>query len=96
MNGESLQQATATRSAADRRRSTRAIATEALEKGKDAYPEDSDITVYYDPDRPSSAVLAPGVNWGSFVPAILGLLFGPPSLLLLYQAWALNRAVTPS
>lgn len=68
---------------------------EALARGREAYPEGSEITVYYNPERPSSAVLAPGLNWGSFVPAILGLLFGPPSLLLLYQAWALNRVLTP-
>ena len=69
---------------------------EALAEGEKAYPIGSEITVYYNPDKPSEAVLAPGVNWGSFVPAILGLLFGPPSLLLFYQAWALNRATDPT
>lgn len=66
---------------------------EALAKGKEAYPPGSEITVYYDPERPSSAVLAPGLNWGSFVPLILGLLFGPPSLWLFYRAWAMHRGL---
>ena len=40
------------------------------------FPAGSKLTVYYDPDDPSSAVLAPGWNWGAFTPLLLGIFFG--------------------
>lgn len=40
------------------------------------FPAGSPLTVYYDPESPSSAVLAAGWNWGTFVPLLLGLFFG--------------------
>ncbi len=41
-----------------------------------SFPIDSRLQVYFDPDMPTSAVLEPGWNWGTFVPLLLGLFFG--------------------
>lgn len=49
----------------------------ARQAGTAAHPPGSPITVYYDPQVPSSAVLKPGANVGSYVPLILGLLCFP-------------------
>ena len=45
--------------------------TEATER----FPEGSRLTVYYDPKTPTSAILSPGWNWGTFVPLLLGIFF---------------------
>lgn len=48
---------------------------EARAGGREAYPTGSLVLVSYDPQDPGSAVLDPGLNWGTAVPLILGLLF---------------------
>lgn len=48
------------------------------------FPADSRLTVYYDPDMPTSAVLAPGWNWGTFVPLLLGIFLGGSAWLFHY------------
>lgn len=59
---------------------------EAREAGFAAYTPDDDITVYYDPTDPSSAVLDPGQGLGTLAPILLGL----PSLL--GGVWLFRRA----
>ncbi len=39
------------------------------------YTPARDIPVHYDPNDPTQAVLQPGVNWGTYVPLILGAFF---------------------
>jgi len=39
-----------------------------------AYQPAQSVPVHYDPADPSSAVLSPGANWGTYVPLIMGLL----------------------
>ena len=51
--------------------------------GKEAYPPGSEVTVYYDPANPTSTVLKPGANWGTYVPLIMGLVFLPSGFLFL-------------
>jgi hypothetical protein len=51
--------------------------------GQEAYPPGSEITVYYDPADPTSTVLKPGANFGTYVPLTMGLLFLPSGLLFL-------------
>lgn len=53
--------------------SERSLAEEAA---TELFPAGSSLTVYYDPKMPSSALLAPGWNWGTFVPLLLGIFFG--------------------
>lgn len=48
----------------------------AQEEAKRRFAPDSHLTVYYNPEKPTSAVLKPGWNWGTFVPLLLGLFFG--------------------
>lgn len=51
------------------------------EKAK--YPIGGAIAVYYKPTEPSSAILKPGINWGTTVPLILGLFFFPSGMAFL-------------
>ena len=48
------------------------------EKAK--YPTGNEIDVYYKPDEPSFAILKPGINVGTVVPLVLGLLFLPTGI----------------
>ena len=43
----------------------------------DRFRVGTDITVHYDPDDPSSAVLEAGASLGTWAPLILGLFFLP-------------------
>lgn len=50
----------------------------------DAYPQGGAVTVFYDPDDPSSCVLEPGVNKGAYVALVFTvamLLVGAAGLL---------------
>jgi hypothetical protein len=40
-----------------------------------SYPQDSSVTVYHHPDKPSLSVLEPGVKWWSYVLTIIILGF---------------------
>ncbi len=51
--------------------------------GNAAYPSGSIVLVYYNPENVERAVLSAGANWGSYMPAILGLLFFGFGALLL-------------
>ena len=57
---------------------------EARADARETYPTGSEITVYYDPADPSSAVLNPGLNWGTLVPLLLGLFFILAGIMLLF------------
>jgi hypothetical protein len=39
------------------------------------YPKGSDVTVYYDPESPDSAVLEPGIKSSSYTMLIMGIVF---------------------
>lgn len=39
------------------------------------YPQGGSVTVYYDPQKPSTSVLVPGVSWISYLFLALGLAF---------------------
>ena len=56
---------------------------EARSDAREAYPSGSEITVYYDPADPFSSVLDPGLNWGTFVPLLMGLVFIPTGIVFL-------------
>ena len=47
--------------------------SEAEANVEERFPVGSALTVRYDPKEPTSAVLAPGWNWGTVVPLLLGL-----------------------
>ena len=49
---------------------------EAEAEAAERFPVGSALTVRYDPKEPTSAVLAPGWNWGTFVPLLFGLFLG--------------------
>lgn len=40
------------------------------------FPEGTTVTVHYDPEQPTEAVLAPGWNWGTFAPLLMGIFLG--------------------
>lgn len=40
------------------------------------FPEGTTVTVHYDPKQPTEAVLAPGWNWGTFAPLLIGIFLG--------------------
>jgi hypothetical protein len=40
------------------------------------FPEGTVVTVHYDPEQPTEAVLATGWNWGTFVPLLIGIFLG--------------------
>lgn len=60
---------------------------EAREAAAAAYAAGSDITVYYDPAGPASAVLQPGASFGTYIPLIFGalLILGGVGLLGVYR-----------
>ena len=39
------------------------------------YPKGKEVKVYYDPEKPKTAVLEPGVTWSSYLPLGLGIVF---------------------
>lgn len=59
---------------------------EAEAAAAERFPTGSSLTVYYDPDDPTSAVLEPGSNWGTFVPLLFGLFLGGAGGVLYYGA----------
>lgn len=65
-------------------------AREAEQAGKEAYPPGSTITVYYDPQSPTEAVLQRGPNIGTYVPLLMGLFFLPCGVLFLKMLPRLN------
>ena len=58
---------------------------------RDAYPTGSLVLVSYDPDDPSSAVLQPGANWGTYVPLIMGLAFLVGGIALIFLVFKRRR-----
>jgi len=56
----------------------------AEEEATRLFPIGSSLTVYYDPDNPSSAILAPGWNWGTFAPLLIGIFLGGAGGLFYY------------
>ena len=56
----------------------------AEEEATRLFPIESSLTVYYDPDNPSSAILAPGWNWGTFAPLLIGIFLGGAGGLFYY------------
>jgi hypothetical protein len=56
---------------------------EARNAGEEAYPEGSEVAVYYDPENPGSTVLKLGANFGNYVPLVMGLLFTPSGIWFL-------------
>lgn len=59
------------------------------------YPLGRKIAVFYDPANPSSSVLSSGLNAGTYVPVILGVLFTACGALFLIAA-AKAPAQTPA
>ena len=62
---------------------------EASAAARKRFPRGKAVTVYYDPDDPGMAVLAPGArlsNWGAYMPALLGLFFALVGGWMLYLA----------
>lgn len=51
------------------------------------YPPGSPVTVYYNPDDPNTAVLEPGVTWGSYFSIFMALLFFIVPAVILISAW---------
>ena len=41
----------------------------------DKYPVGKVVSVYYDPERPKTAVLEPGLTWSSYFILIMGIIF---------------------
>ena len=70
---------------------------EAREEGRERFPIGKRVSVSYDPDDPSMAVLRPGAssdNWGTYVPIILGLFFAAlGAWLVLYARKRRGRGV---
>jgi hypothetical protein len=66
---------------------------EAIAAAEDHYSIGQPIDVYYDPNSPTEAVLKPGANIGTFVPAIFGTVLGASGvgLLILAQRIAASR-----
>ena len=50
--------------------------SDAETEATDRFPVGAPLTVHYDPKEPTSAVLAPGWNWGTFVPLLIGIFLG--------------------
>ena len=61
---------------------------EAREAGQGDYPIGREIDVYVNPGSPETAVLRPGASFSTFVPLILGSLFFPGGVALL---WMIRR-----
>ncbi len=49
------------------------------------YPPGSQVTVYYNPDNPGTAVLEPGVTWGSYFGFLMSLAFLIAPALMLFS-----------
>ncbi|MBI1354041.1 MAG: DUF3592 domain-containing protein [Acidobacteria bacterium] len=63
-------------------------------KAASAYRAGDAIDVYYDPSDPSSAVLQKGFTMGSWVPLLMGLVFGGFGALLFWSFGKLSPAET--
>lgn len=57
-------------------------AREVLER----YPILKQVQVYYDPDDPATAVLEPGISFGSITPFLAGFIMLPGGLFMLFIA----------
>ena len=49
--------------------------SQAEKQASKLFPPESELTVYYDPKNPGSAILAPGLNLGTFAPLLIGIFF---------------------
>ena len=56
--------------------------SEARAASRRNYPVDNPVEVYYDPANPASAVLQAGLNWATFGPLLIGLIFVPGGIFL--------------
>ncbi|MCB9030687.1 MAG: DUF3592 domain-containing protein [Deltaproteobacteria bacterium] len=53
---------------------------------KEIYPQGKAITIFYDPNSPTSAVISNGMQWSTTVPLVLGLFFFGTAFLLIKSA----------
>lgn len=64
-------------------------------KAASRYPKGGAVTVYYDPNDPSEAVLKAGLNRGTLAPLLMGLALGAAGGLF-YAVGASPRPTPPS
>lgn len=57
---------------------------EAIAAARKDYPVGQAIDIYYDPAEPSSSVIKPGVGFGTLVPLVLGCIFLPSGIGLIF------------
>ncbi|MCB0355305.1 MAG: DUF3592 domain-containing protein [Bdellovibrionales bacterium] len=57
---------------------------------KELYPQGRKISIYYNPQDPTAAVISNGIQWSTTVPLFLGLFFAGTALLLVKAAKALE------
>ncbi|MEF8879122.1 MAG: DUF3592 domain-containing protein [Candidatus Thermoplasmatota archaeon] len=59
----------------------------------DKYPEGENVTVHYNPDKPSEAVLEPGLNIMSIIPIIFGVVLLIVGIAILYFLYVRKSVV---
>ncbi|MCB0330619.1 MAG: DUF3592 domain-containing protein [Bdellovibrionales bacterium] len=53
---------------------------------KELYPQGKGISIYYNPEDPTAAVISKGIQWSTLVPLLLGLFFAGTAYLLIRAA----------